>query len=161
MQDAEEMPNNSILPQEPEESQAAAERPDFPEDQRSPSERAAAEDGSTASAREDTQPAAAELASVEQGAQAAAQEEAAGEPEQAPAEADARVDEEVDEEMDEDIDVVFEEAQDVFETPSQHPRMMTPGTSFGTARQQPTAYKTGQEHLTGACPRQIVSNSCI
>ena len=43
----------------------------------------------------------------------------------------------------------FREAEDVFETPSQQPRFMTPGSSFGTARQQPTAYKTGQEHLTG------------
>ena len=43
----------------------------------------------------------------------------------------------------------FQEAEDVFETPSQQPRFMTPGSSFGTARQQPTAYKTGQEHLTG------------
>ena len=46
-------------------------------------------------------------------------------------------------------DEEFQEAEDIFETPSQQPRFMTPGSSFGTARQQPTAYKTGQEHLTG------------
>ena len=58
--------------------------------------------------------------------------------------ADIEVDVEEEEEEEE-----FQEAEDVFETPSQQPRFMTPGSSYGTARQQPTAYKTGQEHLTG------------
>ena len=72
------------------------------------------------------------------------EEEAAGEPDE------AGVDPGVDEE-DGDIILDFQEAQDVFETPSQYPKPMTPGTSFGTVRQQPTAYKTGHEHLTGGC----------
>ena len=72
------------------------------------------------------------------------EEEAAGEPDE------AGVDPGVDEE-DEDIVLDFQEAQDVFETPSQYPKSMTPCTSFGTVRQQPTAYKTGHEHLTGDC----------
>lgn len=78
------------------------------------------------------------------GARGVLEEEAAGEPDE------ARVDPGVDEE-DEDIVLDFQEAQDVFETPSQYPKSMTPGTSFGTVRQQPTAYKTGHEHLTGDC----------
>ena len=51
--------------------------------------------------------------------------------------------------VEEEEEEEFQEAEDVFETPSQQPRFMTPGSSYGTARQQPTAYKTGQEHLTG------------
>ena len=78
------------------------------------------------------------------GARDVLEEEAAGEPDE------AGVDPGVDEE-EEDIVLDFQEAQDVFETPSQYPKSMTPGTSFGTARQQPTAYKTGQERLTGNC----------
>ena len=55
-----------------------------------------------------------------------------------------------DEEIEVDVEEEqFQEAADVFETPAHQPRFMTPGSSFGTARQQPTAYKTGQEYLTG------------
>ena len=55
-----------------------------------------------------------------------------------------------DEDIEVDVDKEdYQEAEDIFETPAHQPRFMTPGSSFGTARQQPTAYKTGQEHLTG------------
>lgn len=71
---------------------------------------------------------------------AAEEESAAGADAQKPAEGD-----------DEDDDV-FEEARDeVFETPSSHGAFEMPSsgpaTSFATARQQPTAYKTGLERL--------------
>ena len=58
-------------------------------------------------------------------------------------------DDDDDEDIKVDVEEDFQEAEDVFETPAHQPRFMTPGSSFGTARQQPTAYKTGQEHLTG------------
>ena len=160
MRDAEEMPKTSPVPQNLMDSQTAAERPEIPEDpeyQHSPPEIAAAESDTIAPSMREAQPAAAEPEGDDREHQAAAGEEAAAEPEQA--EAAAGVDAGVDEGVDEDIEVVFEEAQDVFETPSQHPRMMTPGTAFGTARQQPTAYKTGQEHLTGT-GSPAVSGSC-
>lgn len=61
-------------------------------------------------------------------------------------------------EADGDDGDVFEEAHDeVFETPSSHDAFATPGsgpaTSFATARQEATAYKTSSEHLlNSACP---------
>lgn len=49
----------------------------------------------------------------------------------------------------------LEEAQEAFDTPSQHVNFMTPGSVFGTSaatRHQATAYKTGSEHLNSAPP---------
>ena len=153
--DAEGAPNISLLPPDPQEFREAAKRQQIMEKQHSLPEVEVAELGTAAPDVAIPQLAAAELEDVEREDQAAAREEAAADPAQAeePAGADAGVAEE----MDEDIEVDFEDAQDVFDTPSQHPRMMTPGTSFGTACQQATAYKTGQEQMTGTCPCQLIS----
>ena len=108
---------------------------------------AAGEPGTAAPSPDDSQPAAAEAEGGDRAHPAAAGEGAGANLDQAQATAGTEAG--MDQGMEEDIEVDFEEAQDVFETPSQQPRMMTPGTSFGTARQQPSAYKTGQEYLTG------------
>ena len=147
--------DTSVLPPGPQDSMETAKRPQISKDQQSLPEPTGAEPVTAAPSIEEPQLAAAEPEGGEREEQAAAKEEAAADPAQA--EGPAGVSVGIDEDMEEDIEVDFEDAQDVFETPSQHPRMMTPGTSFGTARQQPTAYKTGQEHMTGGCPRHRFS----
>lgn len=151
MRDAGEARSTGPLPQISQDSVRAAERPHSAEEQPSVPMTAAAEPGAAAPSVEETQPAAAETEGGDREHEAAAGEVAAANLDQAHATAGIQ-EAGIDQEVEEDIEIDFEEAQDVFETPSQHPRMMTPGTSFGTARQQPTAYKTGQEHLTGCSP---------
>ena len=131
-------PNAQPLQEEPESTLEAAESTQASEEQRAAPEVTA--DHATSSINKNVEPAEEEADDLAPaGGVAAAEPEQIQEATEVYEEYDIRVDD-------------FQEAQDVFETPSQHPRTMTPGTSFGTARQQPTAYKTGQEHLTGASP---------
>lgn len=146
---------DEVPPQEPEADMKLA-QPLLPCDKHPAArEEAVAEAKLTPLPSVEAQPAMTAAGSEEGAAPAEGPKETAGEPEEAEA-APAQQESNLEEDIEVDIEAEaaeeedFLEAEDVFETPSQQPCFMTPGTSFGTGRQQFTAYKTGQEHLTGS-----------